>query len=86
MLLLRSFSDLSAHAAGAMQAPAQVMEAVSLVTWTDMGALALSVFLLGLFAYTGRRLARWEGLILLASYGVYLGIRFDLIPVISFGA
>jgi len=79
------FSDLSANAAGAMQAPAQVLEAASLVTWTDMGALALSVFLLGLFAYTGRKLARWEGFILLASYGVYLGIRFDLIPVISFG-
>ncbi len=80
------FSDLSSNAAGAMQAPAQVMEAVSLVTWTDMGALALSVFLLGLFAYTGRKLARWEGFILLASYVIYLGIRFNLIPVISFGA
>ncbi|MCF6329079.1 MAG: calcium/sodium antiporter [Henriciella sp.] len=80
------FGDLSTNAAGAMQAPAQVMEAVSLVTWTDMGALALSVFLLGLFAYTGRKLARWEGFILLASYVIYLGIRFNLIPVISFGA
>jgi cation:H+ antiporter len=58
----------------------------SLVTWTDMGALALSVFLLGLFAYTGRKLARWEGAVLLLSYLVYLGLRFDLIPAITMGA
>lgn len=58
----------------------------SLVTWTDMGALGLSVFLLGLFAYTGRKLARWEGAILLLSYLVYLGLRFDLLPAITLGA
>lgn len=57
--------------------------ATSLVSWTDMGALALSIFLLGLFAYTGRRLARWEGAVLLLSYLVYLGLRFDLIPTIG---
>lgn len=57
----------------------------SLVTWTDMGALALSVFLLGIFAYTGRKLARWEGAILLAGYVLYLGLRFDLIPTVSLG-
>lgn len=57
----------------------------SLVTWTDMGALALSVFLLGLFAYTGRKLARWEGFVLLASYAVYLGLRFDVIPSLPLG-
>lgn len=59
--------------------------ATSLVTWTDMGAIVLSVFLLGLFAYTGKRIARWEGLILLAGYLLYLGLRFELIPVISLG-
>ncbi|MEM9937394.1 MAG: calcium/sodium antiporter [Pseudomonadota bacterium] len=57
--------------------------AASLVSWTDMGALALSVFLLGLFAYTGRKLARWEGAVLLLSYVVYLGLRFDLIPTLG---
>jgi len=52
----------------------------SMVTWTDIGALSLSVFLLGLFVYTGRKLARWEGAILLSAYVLYLGLRFDLIP------
>ncbi len=55
----------------------------SLVTWTDIGALALSVFLLGLFAYTGRKMARWEGAILLIAYLTYLGLRFDLMPAIG---
>ncbi|MEM8617508.1 MAG: calcium/sodium antiporter [Pseudomonadota bacterium] len=54
--------------------------AMGLVTWTDMGALFLSLFLLFLFAFTGRRLARWEGGILLAAYLLYLGLRFDLVP------
>lgn len=81
-----TFSDLAGNAAGAMQAPAEVMQAVSLVTWTDMGALALSVFLLGLFAYTGRRLARWEGAILLGGYVIYLGLRFGLFQSLGLGA
>lgn len=58
----------------------------SLVTWTDMGALMLSVFLLGLFAYTGKRIARWEGAILLAGYLLYMGLRFELIPTFALGA
>ena len=57
----------------------------SLVTWTDMGALILSVFLLGLFAFTGRRIARLEGLILLAGYFLYMALRFELIPTFSLG-
>lgn len=52
----------------------------SMVTWTDMGALFLSLFLLFVFAYTGRKLARWEGGVLLGAYLVYMGLRFDLIP------
>ncbi len=61
------------------------MQTGSLVTWTDMGALALAVFLLGIFAYTGRKLARWEGAVMLTSYLVYLGLRFDLISAIGLG-
>lgn len=53
----------------------------SVVTWADIQALGLSVVLLGLFAYTGRRIARWEGLVLLAAYALYLGLSFDVIPV-----
>lgn len=48
--------------------------------WTDMGALFLSVVLMVLFALTGRRMARWEGLVLLAAYLVYLGLMFEYIP------
>lgn len=52
----------------------------SLVTMQDMGALALSVFLLLLFAYTGRKLARWEGAVLLAGYALYMAMSFNLLP------
>ena len=58
----------------------QFGQAASMVTWTDMGALFLSLFLIIVFAYTGRKLARWEGGILLAAYFLYMGLRFDLIP------
>ncbi|MEL6829185.1 MAG: calcium/sodium antiporter [Pseudomonadota bacterium] len=53
----------------------------SVVSSTDMQALGLSVVLLALFAYTGRRIARWEGLVLLGGYALYLGLRFGLVPV-----
>ena len=55
-------------------------EITSLVTMQDMGALALSVFLLVLFAYTGRKLARWEGIVLLLSYATYMALSFGLLP------
>lgn len=58
-------------------------EMTSLVTMQDMGALALSVFLLVLFAYTGRKLARWEGVVLLLSYAVYMALSFGLLPRIG---
>lgn len=38
----------------------------------DLGALALSVLFLILFAFTGRKLARWEGGMLLLGYFVYM--------------
>ena len=52
----------------------------SIITMQDMGALALSVFLLFLFAYTGRRVARWEGAVLLLGYGLYIAMSFNLLP------
>jgi len=55
----------------------------SLVTMQDMGALALSVILLALFAYTGRRLARWEGAVLLGGYALYMAMSFNLLPHIG---
>lgn len=38
----------------------------------DLGVLALSVLFLLLFAYTGRKLARWEGAVLLIGYITYM--------------
>jgi len=58
-------------------------EMTSLVTMQDMGALALSVFLLVLFAYTGRKLARWEGAVLLLAYTVYMSLSFGILPRIG---
>lgn len=54
---------------------------VSLMTWEDMGALLLSVFLLLLFAFTGKRIARWEGMVLLGAYALYFALLFNLIPI-----
>lgn len=52
----------------------------SLVSMQDMGALALSVFFLFLFAYTGKKLARWEGAVLLTAYALYMAFSFNLLP------
>ena len=60
----------------------QIGALTSLVTWTDIGTLVLSLVLLILFAYTGRKLARWEGGVLLAGYLLYIGLSFDLIPTL----
>lgn len=38
----------------------------------DVGAMILSVIMLLLFALTGRKLARWEGGVLLLAYAVYM--------------
>lgn len=55
-------------------------EPVSIMSSIDIGALVLSVALLLLFALTGRKLARWEGAVLLLGYVLYMGLTFDLIP------
>lgn len=56
-------------------------EPVSLISSIDIGALVLSVALLFLFAMTGRKIARWEGAVLLLGYVLYMGLTFDIIPV-----
>lgn len=61
----------------------QFGQAASMVTWTDMGAIFLSILLLFVFGFTGRKLARWEGGILLGAYALYMGLRFDLIPALG---
>lgn len=78
--LVHPFSVMRNHAgdiAGeAMQAGGQ-----SIVSTTDVGALVLSLFFLFLFGITGKRIARWEGGLLLAGYVLYMGLLFNLIPV-----
>lgn len=50
------------------------------LTWTDISTLALSVFLVLIFAFTGKRLARWEGAVMLAGYLLYMGFLFGFVP------
>ena len=69
------YGDLSA---GAMSHAGQV----SLFTTMDVSAMVLAVFLLILFAMTGRQLARWEGAVLLLGYVLYIGMLSGLMPVI----
>lgn len=75
--LVQPFSVRGDPAAAAMAGG----EPVSMMTSVDIGALVLSVALLILFALTGRKLARWEGAVLLLGYVLYMGLTFDLIPV-----
>ncbi|MBY9067675.1 calcium/sodium antiporter [Hyphomonas sp. WL0036] len=53
----------------------------SIMSTMDVGTLVLSVGLLLLFSLTGRKIARWEGAVLLLGYVLYMGLTFDLIPV-----
>jgi cation:H+ antiporter len=50
----------------------------SLLTIGDLGMLLLSALLLVLFSVTGKRIARWEGFVLLAGYGLYMAFLFGL--------
>lgn len=58
-------------------------ETVSIISSVDAGALALSAGLLMLFAMTGRKIARWEGGVLLLGYITYMGLTFNLIPALN---
>ncbi|MEO0785269.1 MAG: calcium/sodium antiporter [Pseudomonadota bacterium] len=48
--------------------------------YEHIGALLLATFLLVWFSITGKRISRLEGLILLAAYGLYMGLLFDFVP------
>ncbi|MEM9897870.1 MAG: calcium/sodium antiporter [Pseudomonadota bacterium] len=50
------------------------------LTWTDISTIILSVFFIIIFALTGKRLARWEGGLLLTGYALYMGFLFNLVP------
>ena len=51
------------------------------LTWTDISTLILSIFLVFLFAFTGKRIARAEGAIMVAAYLIYMGFLFNILPV-----
>lgn len=50
------------------------------LTWTDVSTLALSVFLVLVFAFTGKKIARWEGAVMLGGYLLYMGFLFGYVP------
>jgi cation:H+ antiporter len=58
-------------------------ETASIISSVDAGALVLSAALLMLFAMTGRKIARWEGGVLLLGYITYMGLTFNLIPALN---
>ena len=56
-------------------------ETGSIISLGDISALILSVVLMVLFAISGKRIARWEGGVLLFAYALYMGLTFKIIPV-----
>lgn len=72
-------SDYSAGPALGLD-PGAALASGQTLTWTDISTLALSGFLILLFAFTGKRLARWEGAMMLAAYMLYMGFLFGLVP------
>ena len=57
---------------------------VGIVAMTDLIAVLVSAALLIVFIISGKRIARWEGGLLLFGYSLYMGIVFNLIPVPDF--
>jgi cation:H+ antiporter len=51
-----------------------------ILSFEHIGALLLATFLMVLFGVTGHRFSRSEGVILLGTYAVYMGMLFDFIP------
>lgn len=66
--------------AEALQSGGGAIGAEGGLTWTDMSALLLSVFFIILFALTGRRIARWEGAVMIFAYALYMALIFNLVP------
>lgn len=60
--------------------PGAALASGQTLTWTDISTLALTGFLVLLFAFTGKRIARWEGCIMLAAYFLYMGFLFNIVP------
>lgn len=80
--LVKPFSVYGSPPIGPFDDPATIdaYSTTPMLSWGDMGALFLSVFLLILFAFTGKRLARWEGGVMLLAYFMYMAMLFGLLP------
>ncbi|NBC13837.1 MAG: calcium/sodium antiporter [Gammaproteobacteria bacterium] len=82
--LVKPFSVLAPQPAAssylAGEARSQGLVNLPIIGWEHIGALILSVFLLLLFAFTEKRMERWEGLVLLLAYGIYMGMLFEFVP------
>ena len=79
--LVHPFSVIENQAGNLSGEAMQTGTATSIISTGDIGALVLSLFFLLLFGITGRKIARWEGALLLAGYALYMGLLFHLIPV-----
>jgi cation:H+ antiporter len=77
--VMREANAVEGDIAGNAMERTVIME--SIISWEHIGALILSVMLLWLFAFSGRRVARWEGAVMLLAYALYMGMLFDLVPV-----
>ncbi|MCA8898259.1 MAG: calcium/sodium antiporter [Hyphomonas sp.] len=79
--LVHPFSVIENQAGNLSGEAMQTGTATSIISTGDIGALVLSLFFLLLFGITGRKIARWEGALLLAGYALYMGLLFNLVPV-----
>ncbi|MCA8900356.1 MAG: calcium/sodium antiporter [Hyphomonas sp.] len=79
--LVHPFSVFETHPANIAADAMKVEAPVSIVSTADIGALVLSLFFLFLFGITGKRIARWEGALLLGGYALYMGLLFNIVPV-----
>ncbi|MCI4645400.1 MAG: calcium/sodium antiporter [Hyphomonadaceae bacterium] len=68
----RSILDTRATPQGVTELP--------IIGTEHIGALVLATALMILFGLTGKRLSRWEGLVLLGGYVLYMGMLFEFIP------
>lgn len=72
---------------GEGQPEAQSEVLLPLISTEHIGALVLSVFLLLIFAFTGRKIARWEAAVMLGAYALYIYMSVDgsAVPAITPG-
>ncbi|MEO1101870.1 MAG: calcium/sodium antiporter [Pseudomonadota bacterium] len=72
---------------GEARPEAQSEVLLPLISSEHIGALVLSVFLLLIFAFTSRKIARWEGAVMLGAYAlyIYMSVEGSVAPAITPG-